>query len=118
MRRTNAAYSSFLTRRRGRFDVNPALTVSGLVSWAAGDELSSWLLACRALVSVRAERAWRQLLPATWPRRRGASSDSCRKRLEGQDCQGWRLRHRVRRACDSEAALDRPDLEGYTIGSG
>ena len=36
-------------------------------------------------------------------------------RLEGRDCQGWRLRHRV---SDSEAALYWPVLEGYTIGSG
>jgi len=37
------------------------------------------------------------------------------KRLEGRACPGWRLRHRV---SDSEAALDWPALEGYTIGSG
>ena len=41
IRRTNAAYSSFSTCLRGRFGVNLALTVSGLVSWATGDELSS-----------------------------------------------------------------------------
>ena len=36
-------------------------------------------------------------------------------RLEGRDCQGWRLRHRV---SDSEAALYWPALEGYIIRSG
>ena len=39
-----------LDLRSGRFAVNPALTVSGLVSWAAGDELTSWVTACRGLV--------------------------------------------------------------------
>ncbi len=37
--------------------------------------------------------------------------------LEGRDCQGWRLRHRLGDATGG-SALDRPDLEGYTIGSG
>jgi hypothetical protein len=47
----NAAYSSFSTWRRGRFGVNPALTVSGLVNWAAGVELASSVMAGRGLVS-------------------------------------------------------------------
>ena len=38
-------------------------------------------------------------------------------RLEGRDCQGWRLRHRLGDAT-AGSALDRPALEGYTIGSG
>ena len=38
-------------------------------------------------------------------------------RLEGQDGQGWRLRHRVSDATGG-SALDRRALEGYTIGSG
>jgi hypothetical protein len=38
-------------------------------------------------------------------------------RLEGEDCQGWRLRHR-RGDATAGSALDRPALEGYTIGSG
>jgi hypothetical protein len=50
MRRTNAEYSSFSTCRRGRFGVNPALTVSGLVIRAAGGELASSVTACSGLV--------------------------------------------------------------------
>src|SRR5690348_2923509 len=38
-------------------------------------------------------------------------------RLEGRDCQGERLRHRLGDASGG-SALDRPVLEGYTIGSG
>jgi hypothetical protein len=38
-------------------------------------------------------------------------------RLEGLDCQGWRLRHRLGDATGG-SALDWPALEGYTIGSG
>ena len=38
-------------------------------------------------------------------------------RLEGQDCHGWRLRHRLGDAT-AGSALDRPALEGYMIGSG
>jgi hypothetical protein len=37
-------------------------------------------------------------------------------RLEGRDCQGWRLRHRLGDATGG-SALDRPVLEGCTIGS-
>ncbi len=37
-------------------------------------------------------------------------------RLEGRDCQGWRLRHR-HGAATRGSALDRPALEGYMIGS-
>ena len=79
MRRTNAAYSSFSTCRRGRFGVNLALTVSGLVSWADCAQLSSWLTACRGLAR---RSCWASMAAApsgSRPRRRGASSDSCRK---------------------------------------
>src|SRR5580704_19620527 len=40
MRRTNTAYSSFSTCRRGRFGVNPALTVFGLVSRASATTIA------------------------------------------------------------------------------
>jgi hypothetical protein len=53
MRRTNALYSSFSTRRRGRFDVNPALTVSCLPTWPVGDRLAAWLTRCRGGVQAQ-----------------------------------------------------------------
>jgi len=37
-------------RLKIRFGVNSALTVSGLVSWTTGAELTSWLTVCRELV--------------------------------------------------------------------
>ena len=49
-RRTKALYSSFSTCRRGRFGVNPTLTVPGLESGTAGDVPSGWLTAGRGAV--------------------------------------------------------------------
>ncbi len=47
---TKALYSSFSTCRRGRFAVNPTLTVPGLESGTAGDVPSGWLTAGRGAV--------------------------------------------------------------------
>jgi hypothetical protein len=55
MGRTNAPYSSFSICCRGRFGVNPTLTLPGLGSRAAGDLLA------RLLLRLKAER------PPMWP---------------------------------------------------
>jgi hypothetical protein len=48
----NASYSSFSTRRRVRFGVNPLLTVFGLHGWSPGDVLAAWLTTCKRARAV------------------------------------------------------------------
>ena len=99
------------------FRCQPHFDSPGLESGTAGDVPAGWLTAgrggCEAFV-LSEHGAW--LLPADRLRRRGASSDSCRNRLEGRDCQGGRLRHP--QDATGGSALDWPVLEGYMIGSG
>jgi hypothetical protein len=119
MRRTNAAYSLFSTWRRGRFDVNLALTLFGwkaasLVDGAGGlvDDVQ------RTLVEfVLSEHDGGGSFRATWLRRRGASSDSCRKPPGRVGLSRVALAPSPRRR-DRRERLDRPALAGYTIGSG
>jgi hypothetical protein len=59
---------------------------------------------CHPSASWRLDKAWRRLHPI-----------AAENRLEGWDCRGWRLRHRLGHVTVG-SALDQPALEGHNPG--